>query len=87
MADLQNTPNSRTLIYGSMVLMLAAIAVGGSRGAPPVYLAVGFLGEIILGATAHLSTMIEQNGLGQAEPRAHVRLGVHTAADAQAVSH
>ena len=45
-----------------MMILLVGIFIGAFRGAPPVYLAVGFIGEIILGATAHLSTMIERYG-------------------------
>lgn len=53
---------SRMVIYGAMVVLFAAICLGAHRGAPPIYLAVGFIGEVILVATAHLSTMIEKYG-------------------------
>ena len=54
--------NSRTYIYAAMILLLAIIIFAAFRGAPPIYLAVGFIGEIVLGATAHLSSMIERFG-------------------------
>jgi hypothetical protein len=50
------------MIYSAMVILFAAICVGAQRGAPPIYLAVGFIGEVILVSTAHLSTMIERYG-------------------------
>ncbi len=53
---------SRMVIYGAMVILFAAICLGAQQGAPPVYLAVGFIGEVILVATAHLSSMIEKYG-------------------------
>ncbi len=59
--------NSRVIIYAAMVILLSAILVGASRNAPPIYLAVGFIGEIILVATAHLSSMIERIGLQQGD--------------------
>ena len=58
---------SRTVLYASMVIVLIGIFVGAFTGTQPVYLAVGFIGEIILVATAHLSTMIERYGV----PAAH----------------
>ena len=53
---------SRWMIYGAMVILFAAICLGAQQGAPPIYLAVGFIGEVILVATAHLSSMIEKYG-------------------------
>jgi hypothetical protein len=52
---------SRTVIYVAMIVMLAAIAVGAYHNAPPILLAVGFVGEIILVSTAHLSSVIERH--------------------------
>ncbi len=57
--------NSRVVIYTAMVFLLSAILFGATLNAPPIYLAVGFIGEIILVATAHLSTMIERFGVAQ----------------------
>lgn len=54
---------SRTVIYVAMVIMLGVIVFGATRGASPIYLAVGLIGEIILVSTAHLSSVIEQHGL------------------------
>lgn len=56
---------SRTMIYLAMAVMIAAIFLGAWRGAHPIYLAVGFIGEIILGATAHLSAVIERHGVSK----------------------
>ena len=56
------TGNARTFIYSAMIVLLAAILFAAFREAPPIYLAVGFVGEIILVATAHLSYMIERYG-------------------------
>lgn len=52
---------SRTVIYTAMVILFGAICVGAHQGASPIYLAVGFIGEVILVSTAHLSSMIEQH--------------------------
>jgi len=52
---------SRRVIYLAMLVLLAAIFIGAYREAPPIYLAVGFIGEIILVATAHLSSVIQQS--------------------------
>ena len=62
MASHDKATISRAVIYAAMVVLLAAICIGAQRGAPPVYLAVGFIGEVILVATAHLSSMIEKYG-------------------------
>ena len=51
---------SRELIYLSMVIILVAIFIGAMRGASPIYLAVGFIGEIILVATVHLSSVLQR---------------------------
>lgn len=51
----------RTVIYAAMVVLLAAIFVGAANQAPPIFLAVGFIAEVILVATAHLSFVIQQN--------------------------
>lgn len=53
------TPVPRTTIYVAMIVLLAAIFVGAVRNAPPIYLAVGFIAEVILVATAHLSSIIQ----------------------------
>ncbi len=58
----EKTDSTRVLIYFAMFVLLAAICIGAYRGAPPIYLAVGFIGEVILVATAHLSSMIEKHG-------------------------
>jgi hypothetical protein len=51
-----------------MIIMLAAIIVGAYHSAPPILLAVGFVGEIILVATAHLSSVIEHYGAQRSTP-------------------
>lgn len=51
----------RAVIYLAMVVLLVAIFIGASNEAPPVFLAVGFIAEVILVATAHLSSVIQQN--------------------------
>lgn len=51
----------RTVIYIAMAVLLAAIFVGAANQAPPVFLAVGFIAEVILVSTAHLSSIIQQN--------------------------
>ena len=56
----ENVPVSRKMLYVAMLVLLIAIFVGAKRGAQPVYLAVGFIGEIILVATVHLSSVIQQ---------------------------
>ena len=61
MKDSTNTTSSRALIYGAMIALLVAIFVGAYRGAEPVYLAVAFIGEVILVSTAHLSGVIRQH--------------------------
>ncbi|UCC29819.1 MAG: hypothetical protein JSU86_16640 [Phycisphaerales bacterium] len=60
MAQSDNFTISRRWLYLAMVVLLVAIFIGASRGAPPIYLAVGFIGEIILVATVHLSAVIQQ---------------------------
>ena len=55
---------SRKVLYLAMLVLLIAIFIGATRGAPPIYLAVGFIGEIILVATVHLSSVIQQYGGG-----------------------
>ncbi len=60
---------SRKLLYVSMVVLLVAIFIGAYRNAPPIYLAVGFVGEIILVATVHLSSVLQGlYGSGRAAP-------------------
>jgi hypothetical protein len=59
------------MIYTAMVVLFAGIFFGAYWGAAPIYLAVGFIGELILGATAHLSTMIEHYGVGQRSEQTH----------------
>ena len=63
MTQKNNTVISRTVVYFAMLLLLVAIIIGALWKAPPTFLAVGFIGEIILGATAHLSSTIEQCGI------------------------
>ncbi len=60
MAHSDNLTISRKWLYLAMAVLLVAIFIGASRGAPPIYLAVGFIGEIILVSTVHLSTVIQQ---------------------------
>lgn len=54
---------SRTLIYLAMLVVLIAVCIGAARGASPIFLAVGFIGEIVLVSTAHLSSVIQSCGL------------------------
>lgn len=61
MTTSERTLVSRTMIYSAMFILFAAICIGAYRNAPPIYLAVGFIGEVILVATAHLSSMIERH--------------------------
>lgn len=68
MTTRNNLVISRTVIYIAMVIMLAAIAIGAYHDAPPILLAVGFIGEIVLVSTAHLSSVIEQHGLPRPSP-------------------
>jgi len=49
-----------------MAALLVAIILGAYRHSPPIYLAVGFIGEIILVATVHLSSLIERYGIPRA---------------------
>ena len=60
MSTIENVPISRRVLYVAMLVLLIAIFMGAQRGAPPVYLAVGFIGEIILVATVHLSSVLQQ---------------------------
>ncbi|HUU82157.1 MAG TPA: hypothetical protein VM243_01515 [Phycisphaerae bacterium] len=62
MTQKTNVTSSRAVIYFAMAVLLATICIAAFWGAPPVYLAVCFIGEIILVATAHLSSMIEHYG-------------------------
>ena len=55
---------TREVLYVAMFVLLAAIFCAAYWGAPPIYIAVGFIAEIILVATAHLSCMIQQYGVG-----------------------
>ena len=59
------TMSSRTLIYVAMIAILVAIFVGAYRGTAPVYLAVAFIGEVILVSTAHLSSVIQRHVTNQ----------------------
>ncbi len=54
-----NQQVSRKLLYLSMVVLLVAIFIGAYRDAPPIYLAVGFIGGIILLATVHISEVLQ----------------------------
>ncbi|MGD2110953.1 MAG: hypothetical protein PVI86_16375 [Phycisphaerae bacterium] len=65
----QNVTISRKMLYLAMVVLLVAIFVGAKRGAPPVYLAVGFIGEIILVATVHLSSVLHEFTKGMTSHR------------------
>ena len=58
-----STVVTRRIIYLAMVVLLIAIFIGAYRNAPPIFLAVAFVGEIILVSTAHLSSVIQQHGL------------------------
>ena len=69
MIPTDNLAVSRKLLYLAMIVLLVAIFIGANRGAPPIYLAVGFIGEIILVSTAHLSSMIQRYGSGFASGR------------------
>lgn len=51
----------RAVIYIAMVVLLGAIFIGAYRNAPPIYLAVGFIAEVILVATAHLSSVLQRH--------------------------
>ena len=53
---------TRKVIYFAMVVLLVAIFIGAYGGAPPIFLAVAFVGEIILVSTAHLSSVIQHYG-------------------------
>jgi hypothetical protein len=50
---------TRRLLYFAIFLVLVAIFIGASRDVSPVYLAVGFISEIILVCTVHLSSVIQ----------------------------
>ena len=54
-----NASVTRNVIYSAMVLLFISIFIGASRNAPPIYLAVAFIGEIVLVSTAHLSYVIQ----------------------------
>ena len=58
----EKTAVSRTMIYVAMCLLLIAICLGAYQDAHPIYLGVGFICEVVLVATAHLSSMIEKHG-------------------------
>jgi len=60
MSAIDNVPISRRVLYLAMLVLLMAIFIGAQRGAAPVYLAVGFIGEIILVATVHLSSVLHE---------------------------
>jgi anaerobic C4-dicarboxylate transporter len=60
----ENVAFSRKMLYVAMVVLLIAIFLGARWGAQPVYLAVGFIGEIILVATVHLSSVITHRPTG-----------------------
>ena len=62
---------TRRIIYLAMVVLLIAIFIGAYRDAPPIFLAVAFVGEIILVSTAHLSSVIQQHGLNLPPGRPH----------------
>ena len=72
MTTRNNLVISRTVIYIAMVIMLVTIAIGAYHDAPPILLAVGFIGEIVLVSTAHLSSVIEQRGVPGPIPRSGV---------------
>ena len=55
----ENLTVSRKWLYFAMLVLLAAIFIGAKLNAPPIYLAVGFIGEIILVSTAHLSSVLQ----------------------------
>ena len=62
MTTKHSTLLTRTAIYVAILVLLGAIFIGAYRNVPPIYIAVGFIGEVILVATAHLSFMIEKHG-------------------------
>ena len=62
--------HSRVLLYVAMAVLLGAIIIGAYYDASPIFLAVGLIGEIVLGATAHLSTMIERYGVPRSKGQA-----------------
>lgn len=67
---------SRKLLYFSMLFVLGAIFFGAYHDAPPIYLAVGFIGEIVLMSTAHLSSVVQHCGLsGQHDEGSAAGLG------------
>ena len=51
---------TRKVIYAAMVILLIVIVVAARRDAHPIFLSVGLIGEIILVATAHPSSVIQQ---------------------------
>lgn len=53
--------SERGILYLAMIVLIFAICLGAYYQAAPTYLAVAFIGEIILGATAHLSSVIQQS--------------------------
>lgn len=59
MSGRSDTGHLRTLIYVAIVILLVAIYWGALRNVDPIYLAVGFIGEIILVCTVHLSSVIQ----------------------------
>ncbi len=59
MSDRSDTGHLRLLIYVAIVVLLVAIYLGAVRNVDPIYLAVGFIGEIILVCTVHLSSVIQ----------------------------
>ena len=56
---------TRKMFYAAMFLLVLAIFVGASRGVPPIFLAVAFIGEIILASAVYLGAVIERNGVAR----------------------
>ena len=54
---------TREVLYIAMCVLLGAIFLAAYWRAPPVYIAVGFIAEITLVSTAHLSCVIQQYGV------------------------
>ena len=54
---------TRKAIYFAMFVLLAVICIGAYRQTHPIYLAVGFIGELMLVSTAHLSSVIQSSGV------------------------
>ncbi len=54
---------TRKAIYLAMFVLLTVICIGAYRQTHPIYLAVGFIGELMLVSTAQLSSFIQSSGM------------------------